>query len=89
MIRPARDAFVPSGLWKPKGEAKSDTGERLASTGSFRAKHKLSVVMMAKRGGMVVLDGKPVKLNQKVDGFTLVEVHSAMLSLKTVRRACN
>jgi hypothetical protein len=70
-----RDAFVPSNLWKPSADAKAETGERLASAGRFRQQHKLLAVMFGRQGGMALLDGKPVRAGQIVDGFRLVEVH--------------
>ena len=73
----ANDAFVPSVQWAgTRHENDADTSERLAAANHFREKHKLLAVMLSGRGGgIALLDGKPLRPGQLIDGFKLVELH--------------
>ena len=72
----ANDAFVPSTQWVgARQENDADAAERLAAANHFREKHKLLAVMLSGRGGIALLDGKPLRPGQSIDGFKLSELH--------------
>jgi hypothetical protein len=66
-------------------EGDADAAERLAAANHFREHHKLLAVMLSGRGGIALLDGKPLRLGQSIDGFKLAEVHVHEQSVLFVR----
>jgi hypothetical protein len=70
------DAFVPSVQWAgARHETDSDAADRLAAANQFREHHKLIAVMLSGKGGIALLDGKPLRPGQLADGFKLTELH--------------
>jgi len=72
----ANDAFVPSTQWAgSRRENDSDAAERLAAANQFREHHKLLAVILSGKGGIALLDGKPLRPGQSIEGFKLTEIH--------------
>jgi hypothetical protein len=68
------DAFVPHGAWVGSND---DGGQRAAleKAHKFVADHRLTAVMEGNgRSVVAIVDGKPLRPGQTLDGFTLVSV---------------
>lgn len=72
----AADAFTPSTSWvhvpEKKQEAAVSPDIELAK--QFLRQHRLTAVMKSGGGGIAVIDGKPYKPGQQIDGFRLASV---------------
>ncbi|MEX0654498.1 MAG: hypothetical protein WD534_14780 [Phycisphaeraceae bacterium] len=73
--RPHRDAFAPSATWtdaiaptEPVEAVDDDRARR------FKQNHALNAVMTPGERGVVVVNGKPLRVGGQLDGFTLVSV---------------
>jgi len=77
-----RDGFRPVDAWladlAPPAPPAEDAQPALPAGPSpadlFASRHTLTSVMLSRRGGSAVVDGKVVRLNQALDGFTLVRL---------------
>ena len=74
-----KDAFVPAAAWV--GQMKTDTAsaaqaaaQPLDPASAFREHHHLVAVLKSSHGGVAILDGKTVRVGQRVDTFRLVSV---------------
>ena len=72
----AHDAFLRRPInGSHRGIPKGTSAPSLHRRGSFRQLHKLIGVSIAKQRSLAIVDGKPNRLNESVDGFRLVEIH--------------
>ncbi len=70
----AADAFAPSELWLAQPE-EAQAGKNLPTPGEvFATGHRLSSVVLAGEGGWAIVNGKIVRLGERIDGFDLVEL---------------
>lgn len=67
------DAFMPSQQWA-KTDNPVEQAPEIALAKTFLRQHRLTAVMKSGDGGVAVIDGKPFKPGQTVDGFRLVAV---------------
>ncbi len=70
-----RNAFQPSKAWV-SAQHPAIAHQEHAVQIDFSATHKLTAIMASKTGGVAMVDGVPVRVGQKVDGFKLVSVNS-------------
>ncbi|MEO1007656.1 MAG: hypothetical protein AAFX79_03765 [Planctomycetota bacterium] len=63
------------GVPDPFAMPDAGAGEAVASAGgSFASRHTLSAVLAAGPDSVAIIDGRPVRIGEKIDGMTLVEV---------------
>jgi hypothetical protein len=90
-VNAVADAFAPSAAWvKPVAAAAAPEvlaaeamrAEELARSTRFAQDHRLTAVMGGDRQGVAVVDGRPLRPGQVLDGFTLVAVSAKTRDMK-------
>jgi hypothetical protein len=68
-----RDAFVPSAAWVsgPKVIMHDNAAE---SAAAFRDKYKLTAILVGSNGATAIINGRSVKVGQRLGGFTLKSI---------------
>ena len=81
------DAFDPPATWKQQEQTIRVLKRSQVRANDFRQSHQLTAVLTAGKRGLAVLGGKPVRIGQTIDGFTLVDVakRSAVFEAEGVR----
>jgi hypothetical protein len=81
------DGFDRPSSWKQQEQTVRELKASQARANDFRTKHHLAAVLTAERQGLAVLEGKPIRIGQTIDGFTLVAVahHSAVFEANGIR----
>ena len=81
------DAFDPPASWKQQEQTVRVLNLSQMRANAFRDTHQLTAVLTAGKRGLAVLGGKPVRIGQIIDGFTLVAVakRSAVFEAEGVR----
>lgn len=85
------DGFCPPAEWFAPSADAAGVGQRVRITtaadraAAFKATHKLTAVLRTDRRpneGLAVIQGRPMRIGQTMDGFTLTSVHdrSAVLA---------
>ncbi len=74
-----RDVFASPSQWFDQDNAvqvqvENDSQPVQSATQQFAEKHRLSTVIMAGKRSAAIVDSKPIRIGQRIDGFTLVEV---------------
>jgi hypothetical protein len=70
-----RDAFAMPASWAAELRAEVATSKPAVPVGeTFRARHRLTAVMVDSAGGQAIVDGRLLKVGQTLDGFVLSSV---------------
>jgi len=74
------DGFDRPFSWKQQEQTARELKASQARANAFRSEHHLTAILTAGGRGIVVLEDKPIRIGQMIDGFTLMAVanHSAV-----------
>ncbi len=68
------NAFAPSSQWAGDAQnAQPQTDDR-SDAEAFVQAHRVTAIMRGERGGYAIINGNIVRVGQKLNGFTLIEV---------------
>ncbi len=71
---PAREAFEPSRAWVGTRRQADEAGPRDHVADRFRSDHRLMGVMRRGDRPVAIVNGTPMSVGQRLDGFTLVSI---------------
>lgn len=73
---PVRDAFAPGDAWQSNVEPdEPEQRARDVELQQFARNHQLMAIMSAGDRGVVVINGRPMRVGQQISGFLLVNVN--------------
>ena len=73
---PLQDAFFAPAAWV-NGQSSPEAPAEARPESSFRDKHHVTAVARVSGNAMAIIDGKPVRIGESLDGFTLADIEDA------------